>query len=265
MTAPASADGRRSGVVVDPRFRARRIAVRRDAGRRRLKRLLVLAAVAAVALAAVLVIRSPVLDVDRIRVAGAANVDREAVVAAAGIDVGDPVLLGDLAEAERRIEALPWIESASVSRDLPADVRIRVVERRPAAVVAAGVDAVLVDRAGRVLDVAPGHPLVPYVRVITSDAVPAPGDTVGSELAPGIQIAAAVKDTHGGVVAAVHLEPSLRLRLVDGGTVELGDAVDLDAKIEAFRTVYDRVDRTCLDVLDVRVPTHPVLTRDPAC
>lgn len=265
MTAPTAPEMRRGDVVVDPRFRARRIAVRRDAGRRRLRRLLVLVAVAAVALVGVLVLHSPLLDVDRVAVAGARNVERDAVVATAGIATGDPLVLSDLDAAERRIEAMPWIESASVTRDLPADVRIRVVERRPAAVVAGGVGAVLVDRSGRVLDAAPDHPLVPYVRVVTSRALPAPGTTVDPSLTSAIQIAAAVQDAPTGAVAAVHVEPALRLDLVEGGTVELGDAADLDDKIEAFRTVYARVDRSCLEVLDVRVPTHPVLTRGPRC
>lgn len=263
MTAPTSPDVGR--VVVDPRFRARRIAVRRDAGRRRLRRLLVLVAIAAVAGAGALVLHSPVLDIDRIAVAGTRNVDRAAITATAGLAAGDPILLSDLDAAERRVEAMPWVASATVTRDLPANVSIRVVERRPTAVVAAGDAAVLVDRSGRVLGDAPDHPLVPYVRVVTGGAVPAAGTTVDDAIAPAIRIAATVHDMPGSPVAAVHLEPSLRLDLADGGVVELGDEADLDTKVQAFRTVYARVDRSCLELLDVRVPTHPVLTRDPTC
>ena len=42
-------------------------------------------------------------------------------------------------------------------------------------------------------------------------------------------------------------------------------ARELDAKVEAFRTVHARVDRSCLDVIDLTVPTHPVLPRAEGC
>ena len=60
----------RTGVVVHPRMRPRRIEVRRDAGRRRLRRAAVLLAVVVAVLAVATVIRSPLLDVDRVEVTG---------------------------------------------------------------------------------------------------------------------------------------------------------------------------------------------------
>lgn len=246
-------------VTVDPRFRARRIAVRRDAGRRRLKRLLVLVALAAVALTSVVVLRSPVLDVDEIAVTGTAHVDAASVASATGIGTGEPLLLADLGAAASAVEALPWVAEARVTRELPGTVRVEVREREAAAVVTHGERTVLVDGEGRVLDQATAAHS-DHVRVLAPATPPDPGGVVDRDLATAIELAGRLRSNPVGAVAVVHPSP-LRLELAEGGTVELGDAVDLDAKVEAFRTVYARVDRTCLAGIDLTVPTHPVVTR----
>jgi cell division protein FtsQ len=251
------------GAAVDPRFRARRIAVRKEAGRRRLRRLLVLVAVALVAIAAVLVVRSPVLDVDEISVVGAAHTPADEIRVASGIDAGDPVLLADLGAARAAIESLPWVAEAEVTRDLPGRVHVAVREREPVAVVSGAGRAVLVDEGGRVLADASVAEGPPYVQVVAPLAPPEAGRAVARELRTAIELAGRLRSNPAGAVAAVHVEPGLRLQLAEGGVVELGDATQLDAKVEAFRTVHARVDRGCLAVLDLTVPSHPVLTRDP--
>jgi cell division protein FtsQ len=271
MTAPTPDVGR---VLVDPRFRQRRIAVRREAGRRRLRRLVLLVAVAAVALATVIVLRSPVLDVDGVAVAGARYTSAAAIEEATGIGVGSPLLLADVDGAEDALESLPWVEEATVTRDLPSRVVVELDERVPAARVAFGSDQLLVDGRGRVL--AAGDPStyperVPrqpaFIPVIVPDrpATPAPGSSVDRSLLDAIGLAGRLRENPAGAVTAVRLEPTLRLDLAGGGHADLGDATDLDAKVEAFRTAFARIDLTCASRLDLRVPTHPVLTRRAGC
>ena len=261
-------------VVVDPRFRERRIAVRRQAGRRRLKRLLVLVAVALVALTSVTVLRSPVLDVDLVRVRGTQLTSAAAVEEAAGIRIGAPLLLADLGAAEDRIEALPWVADASVRRDLPSEVVVEIEERVPAAVVSIGRTRLLVDDHGRVLErgdpakyppAVPRNPAFIPVHAPSGGADLAPGALVDSSLLPAVSLAHRLRENPAGAVTAVRLRPSLRLELAGGGHAELGDATDLDVKVEALRTVVARVDLTCARRLDLRVPTHPVLTRRDSC
>lgn len=257
-------------VVVDPRLRQRYIDVRRDAGRRRLKRLLVLITVALVALVTVIVLRSPILDVDEIEVRGAVMTDAATVRDLLGIDAGDPLLLADLAAASAAVESLPWVEEAQVSRDLPGGIVVRVVEREPVAIVSAGGRAVLVDRTGVVLADAPPSSFPPYVYVIAGDVPPEPGAAFAPELETAIVVAERLRTNPSGAVVAVHPTPSLRLQLAGGGTVEFGDAGSLDAealdaRIEAFRTVHAGVDLSCVASIDLRIPTHPVLTRTPGC
>ena len=271
MTAPTPDLGR---VVVDPRFRQRRIAVRRQAGRKRLKRLGVLVAVAAIALTTALVLRSPVLDVDTVAIDGARHVSADTIRETAGIGVGSPLLLADLAGAEEALEALPWVEDAQVTRDLPDRVVVEVDERVPAAVVTLGRDQLLVDSSGRVLvagDPSAYPPAVarqpPFIPVLAPDAdrTPEPGSMVDRRLVDAIALASRLRENPAGGVTAIRLRPSLQLDLAGGGRADLGDATELDAKVEAFRTAFARIDLTCADTLDLQVPTHPVLTRRAGC
>ena len=264
-------------VVVDPRFRARRIAVRKDAGRRRLKRLLVLIAVALVALATVIVLRSPILDVDTIEVHGASTLDPQEIRELTGIHRGQPLLLADLHGAEAALRQLPWVASVDVRRDPPGAIVVDLVERRPVAVVSGGGRAVLVDDQGVVLGDAPASADPPYVHVIVDEAPPGPGVSVlgtgatgaaresRSDLGVAIDLASRLRANPAGVVTAVHLGDGIQLQLLDGAVVDLGDERTLDDKVEAFRTVYARVDQTCVQRIDLRVPTHPVLTRRDGC
>lgn len=89
----------------------------------------------------------------------------EEIRAALGIERGDGMLLLDLAAAKARLEANPWVASATVERRLPDAVYVRIVERRPMALWQHRGVIRVVDRDGRVLtdrDVADhaGLPLV---------------------------------------------------------------------------------------------------------
>lgn len=265
MTAPTS--GFRERVVVDPRFRERRIAVRKEAGRRRLKRLLLLIAVALVALTAVIVLKSPMLDVDEIVVDGAVNTDAATIAEVAGIERGAPLLLADLDGARAAIEGLPWVRSATVTRELPNGVRVEVVERTAVAMVAAAGTMVVVDETGTVVSTsAPaGAVFPPYIAVISDLPAPAAGQRVDAGLITAIELAGRLRENPPSAVAAIRLEPTVRLELTAGGQVEFGDLSQIDDKVEAFRTMWARVDRSCLDTIDLRVPTHPVLTRSDPC
>ena len=119
-----------AAVAVDPRMKARRVAVLRAQGRRRLH---ILTAVAAVALVAGLgfgLSRTPLMDVDRISVGGGGARAAE-VLESSGFATGMPMLSLDLDAAERSVTSLPWVRSARVWRDWPGTVRITVEPRVP--------------------------------------------------------------------------------------------------------------------------------------
>lgn len=232
------------------------------------KRLMMLLGVAAVALAAVTVFASPVLDVDEIAVVGTRHTPVESVTEAAGIRTGSALVLADLGGAEAAVEELPWIADATVERGIDGVVEVRVVERAVAAIVSDGTTPVLVDRSGYVIAAAAAAPPEamagpPLVEVVTGSAAEV-GRRVTGSLIGAVALAERLREDPPGAVRAVLVDP-LRLELRAGGEVHLGDDTDLDDKITAFRTVHARVDQACIATIDVRVPTHPVLTRRSPC
>ena len=229
-----------------------------------LARLGVLVLLALVSLATVVVLRSPILDVDEVRIDGAVRTDPTQVVELVGIEVGSPILLADLDGARERLSGLPWVASVQVTRDLPGTVLVRLVERTPVAVLAGPGRAVLVDASGRVVAEA-GDGAAGLLRVAVAEDPPAVGRSVDEGLRTAVALADRFRADPPGVVAGVAVTPSLRLLLAAGGFIDLGDATGLEAKVEAVRTALARIDLTCAARIDVRVPTHPVLTRNPAC
>jgi cell division protein FtsQ len=250
-------------VVVDPRMRSRRIAVQRDEGRRRLKRFTLVLGGLAVVLAAYVATQTPLLDVDRLVVEGAAHTDAGDIRAAARVEPGDPMIGVDTGRAAARTEELPWVEHAEVVRRWPGTVEVRVTERSPAAVVEVAEGRVaLVDPAGRILEVTTRPPA--GLPVLTGDpGAIAEGGDLGADARAALDLLAAVAERLPGVVVAVSTD--LDAALTDGGIIRFGSTKQLDAKIVAVETVLDDVDVACLKLLDVRVPGSPALTRHQRC
>jgi cell division protein FtsQ len=251
---------------IDPRMRARRIAVRRGMGRRRLQRLVDVGLVLAVAAGFVVALRTPLLDVDEVAVGGNTQTTTDDVVAASGIEPGDQLVDVDLHAAGEAITDLPWVREAELHRGIDGRIEVRVTERSPVAVLGVGEAARLVDAEGRVLGPAFGHPDAGSLVVIEGigDGME-PGRFLGQEAADALAVAAHL----GGAV-----DLGLRLVVADGTLaavvdpgidVRFGDASQLEAKVRSLRTVLDQVDLTCAGVIDLRSPGSPVLTREEGC
>jgi cell division protein FtsQ len=142
------------------RFRLRRIAVRREEGRRRLRWFTVLGLAVASVIIVLLLLTSPLLSVRKVDVEGVVYANPELVASIVdGID-GEPILTVDLDAAENKLLMIPWVRQARVSMHLPSRVTIEVVERSPIAFFRS-VDGFnrVIDRDGRVLDVIEGDPV----------------------------------------------------------------------------------------------------------
>ncbi len=257
----------RSALAVDPRISQRRAEVRRDRGRRWLRRVAWLGGAVAVPALLFAVTRSPALDVDRIEVGGARRTGVLPVVDASGIDHGAPMTDLDLEAAARSVEELAWVDDAVLDRDWPGTVRIVLTERSPVAAAALDGRWALVDDGGRVLEVRSGHGHLPVLEGMPE--VPAPGGSLGPDAADVLAVATALPgDLARDVVAVTVEDDGVHLTWRPGGDVLLGSARTLTGeggKIEALATMRERVDLTCMETLDLRVPSAPVLTRDPAC
>jgi len=248
--------------AIDPRFRQRLIEVRRTEGRRRLRVLLVLAGFLGVALLGWALTRSPFLDVDHVRVTGTAHTTPADLTVASGVHRGMAMFDVDGGDAAARLQAVPWIQSASVERHWPSTVTIAVVERVPVAAVPAKTGVAIVDRTGRVLALAPAAPpQLPLLLGLPPAGTPTThvGGRAQDLLAVALAMPAAVSQRVTAVAATDGGEVELRLK--PSGVVRLGPPDQVPAKMLATQTVLTQVDLTRLAVLDVRVPASPAITR----
>jgi len=247
---------------IDPRIRQRRIAVRREEGRRRLRLLVGIGSVTALLVGGWGATRSPLLDVDGIAVQGASHTSRDELAAASGIRFGQPMVDVDERGAVRALTALPWVRTASVERRWPDSVVIVVVERDPVAAAPAPGGWALVDATGQVLALVPSAPS----NLLALDGIPPagpPGSALAGPAADLLAVAAAVPPDLRARISAVQAGPEggVELRLQPEGTVRLGPAQQLEEKFRAARTVLGQVDTEALATLDVRIPESPILTR----
>ncbi|WP_245986319.1 cell division protein FtsQ/DivIB [Azospirillum thermophilum] len=90
-------------------------------------------------------------SVDEIMVAGRTETEPEAVLAALGVQRGDPILAIGLTEAKERLEQLPWVSAVSVERRLPGILYVRLSERQPMAIWQHDRKFTVIDREGRPL------------------------------------------------------------------------------------------------------------------
>lgn len=249
-----------SRVSTDPRLRRRRRAVERSR-RRRLAAIAIAAATAATGVGAAFL--SPLLEVADVRVVGARHTRAAEVARIAGLDDRPNLLLLSTAAVEARAETLPWVRSATVERALPGTVRVRLVERRPAALVAAAGALWTVDERGRVLGRGRDRrhlPVVTGARV----ARPRPGARLAGEeidhaLTALRRLPARVGAALEGVVATS--VERISLSLAGGTVVRYGAAESMRAKNEVVVRLLGRIrdDGIAAAYIDVRVPSAPVV------
>lgn len=247
---------------MDPRIRERRIEVQRSQGRRRLRLLVTGLVVTLLTGATWLSLRSPLLDVDRVTVRGAERTPPEWIAEATGIWTGQPLVEVDLEAAAVAVEGLPWVAAADVRRIWPSTVLVTVSERTPTAVTSsnAGEWAVL-DGTGRVLEMVGEQP-VGLLVLEGMGELPQPGaPVVQAEGALTVFAALSPSLAARTLTIAVVEDGQIELKLNPRGTVRLGSLDALDAKVRAAETVLASVDVRNLAVLDVRLPSSPVLTR----
>lgn len=228
---------------IEPRMRDRRIAVKRAKAKRRLVWVGLGAGVLLVVVAALAVLGSGLFSIqeDSVTVTGAVYTDPDQLQAVIDELVGTPTLLADTGEAERRLEQIPWVESAEVSASFPHSARIDIRERQ-ALTTYQGPDQRfrVLDREGRVLDVLDKWPLA-YVLLVGPDPVDlAPGETAPTGYAAASELAKNLTPGVRSVVDRIEVTADgsdLVLWLDDGTDVHFGQARDLLDKLVRLETV----------------------------
>ena len=126
--------------------------------------------------------RFRIAGASHIQATGLTEVSRAEMLPVFGEDIGRNIFFVPISERRKELEAIPWVEHATVMRLLPDQIRINVVERQPVAFTRHGQQIGLVDANGVLLDMSPAtmaahHYSFPVVTGID------PGDTAESRKA----------------------------------------------------------------------------------
>jgi cell division protein FtsQ len=247
---------------IDPRISARRTAVIKEQGRRRL-----LVASATLGAAALLVggwflLHTPLFSARSVTVTGDVHESAAQVVTQAGLAGHPPLLDVDTGAAAARLERLPWVRTATVQVSWPDGVHIAVTEEtaRFTASTPAGTWESL-SNDGRVLEVSATRP--PGLLLLTVPEPPGqPGTVLSTKDAQGLRVASSLPASFVGQVTAVTVEPAgwVQLALTTPIVVDIGNAAELTAKYEDVSAILAGATLHNGDVIDVSVPDAPTVT-----
>ena len=240
---------------IEPRLRDRRIAVRKAAGRKRLKWAFLATGALAVVVGGLAVLGSSLFAVEDVEVEGAIYTDERALAAVVEDLRGTPVLRVDTDAAEDALEAIPWVEDARVTTDFPHRVQIEIKERTPVVAFRAADDRHrVIDTEGRVLDVLDGQP-TEYLQLTSAEPpVLAAGQFAPRGFAAAASLVQALTPQMARRAESVAVTPDggdLRLALRGGIEVRFGAAEDLVAKLVRLQTVLDDHLNEPISVIDV--------------
>ena len=249
---------------MDPRIQSRRVDVMRAKGRRRLRVLLLIIAVLSLGVGGYFLSKSSLFDVDEIVIEGVSTELEGEVREAADINKGKPLLEVDSSSSSKRIEAIPWVREARISRSWGGTITIRVSTREPVAAFLSEEGWVVVDIEGRVLDKEDELPydLLPIEEEVGSLSI---GEWAPEQVIPLIQVAGTISTELTGDVSSIKGGNQIELLLFGGGKILFGDSSDIEEKALAAATILSQVDQSSVLHIDVRAPLTPVLCRDPSC
>lgn len=255
---------------IEPRIRQRRIGVRRAAGIRRLRWVLVGLLAAVLVIAALAVLGSSLFSVQEVSVGGNVYTDAEALEAVVDDLEGTPVLLVDTGDAERRLEEIPWVEDARVRTHFPDRVTIEIRERQPVAAMRGADDLFRVlDTDGRILAVIEGQPVAVVLIAGPGTLDLAAGEFAGVGHSSAAALVPKLTPSVRSRTEAILVTPDgtdLRLLLAreNAATVEVrfGSAVgdtDQIEKLVRLETRLDDLDDPSVTVIDVSTAEVTVL------
>jgi cell division protein FtsQ len=261
---PAPKGSRPARTALHPRIRARRVAVTRAQGRRRLRVLVAAGVTAALVAGAVAILFSGLASARHITVRGSVHTPVPQVLAAAGVASHPPLIEVDPGAVAGDLERLPWVAKATVLRHWPDALTIVITERIAVAVIARRGGVALVDAGGRVLSwgvVAPaGLPVLS-----APGAVGVPGTELAAPSRPGLTVVSTLPPALAGRVRAVVVgaDHSVTLDLGGGVRAALGQATTLGAKFESLASVLAGANPRGPALIDVTVPDEPLVGPPP--
>ena len=160
----------------------------------------------------------------------------------------------DSRAAQGRIEALPWVDTASIERILPDRIEVRIKERTPMAAWQRGAGIFLIDGTGRVLAAVRGDRVPPLPRISGEGAAEAAADLLRVLAAyPAVLRELALAERVG--------ERRWTLWLADGGSILLPATGETAALARAVAIRGALAWRAI--AIDLRVANRPLIAGAP--
>jgi cell division septal protein FtsQ len=247
---------------MDPRLSARRTAVIREQGRRRLLIAGIALGAAALLVGGWFLVHTPLFSARSVTVTGNLHESAAQVVSQAGLATHPPLLDVNAGAAAARLEQLPWVRTATVHVSWPDGVHIAVTEET-ASFTAGTADGKWesLSSDGKVLGESATRP--PGLLLLTVPEPPGePGTVLSLKDAPGLRVASSLPASFVGQVTAVTVEPAgwVQLALTTPIVVDIGSAAELPAKYEDVSSILAGATLHNGDVIDVSVPDAPTVT-----
>ena len=254
--------------AADPILLARRRALARARGRRRLALLGGVVGLA-VAVGGYEGLRAtPIFDVHAIDVRGGSAALDAQVRTAMQSAVGTRSLLDvDTAPLARTLRAMPYVKAVRVDRAFPNTLAITIVPEQPVVTARSGHARVAVSADGRILG--PASPKARGLAAVTLPAgvaLPVGRPTANADLRAALHLLAATpawfRHRVGRVIRIVPSQGSAVLIVNGGLQVRLGDTTGLGVKLQVAArvlAVMPHRDRHSLAYVDVSAPGRPAL------
>jgi len=193
------------------------------------------------------------LVLDDLLVTGRQRTGQDTLIEALGVRRGQPILTYDLEALRLRLEALPWVASASVGRQLPGSLTIQLVEREPLAIWQNRGRLLLIDRMGEAIAIEDLRPFAHLPLVVGPDAPQHANQLVA--------LLAREPDLSRRVVAGVRIGGRRwNLRLIGDIDVQLPEQKPEAAYSQLARLAREHglLERD-LRVIDLRLPDQMIL------
>ncbi|WP_340115408.1 FtsQ-type POTRA domain-containing protein [Pelagibius sp. 7325] len=197
------------------------------------------------------------LRIEEVLVEGRARTDGAEILTRLGLVVGRPILAVDPDVARAELEALPWVQTASVERQLPGTIYIRLTEREPLALWQENGVIRVIDRDGGIIPGVEPRRFAHLPLVVGPDAPAHAAKLIAvmnSEPDLRQRVTAAVRV--GGRRWNVQIEGRIDVRLPEADTAAAWSQL---ARIERQQGLLSRD----VIIIDLRLPDRLVVRTDP--
>ncbi|MFM8550803.1 MAG: cell division protein FtsQ/DivIB [Nitrospiraceae bacterium] len=181
------------------------------------------------------------LEVREVTIAGIHHLTREEILARLGLRAGETLWSVKPQALNERLLTHPWIKQASVTRSLPHELIVSVVERQPVALLKSASSALLLDKEGQVLTSLPAleGSEFPILVGVDLDRVMQGDDRARQLVRNGIRLAGLLGDEFDGLPEIDLGNPDNAVAYVQGLRFQFGPA-SFEEKWERYR----KIDRT---------------------